>query len=273
MGLFSGIGSIIGGIFGATQQRRAYNSAINDLRQFQQEQALPQAWRMQGRSDQLTALGRDILTSGDTPFRLSAEAQAMRRNLMSTTGGLSPAAQIAFEDMNRLLKEDAVSTGNLRSGAFAFGQAELGRRVVADELLRQTQLLDLFGRQDLSLNQLGLDAGLGLLQAGGHFGSLSNQALGLAGNITTNIADATIQRGTVNAAQLYGAGAAIGGVVDLGLLAYGGYSGGGLGGLTTALTGEMVRTSPWQHSGGELSGLPTAFIGAEMRTSPWQRVS
>lgn len=245
MGLFSGIGGLIGGIFGATQQRRAYNSAINDLRNFQQNQALPQAARMQGRSDQLTALGRDMLTGGETPFQLSSQAQQMRQNLMASNGGLSAAAQIAFEDMNRLLKEDAVSTGNLRSGAFAFGQAELGRRVIADELLRQTQLLDLFGRQDLVLNQLGLHSGLGLLQAGGYFGSLSNQALGFAGNLTTNIAEATIQRGAVNAAQLYGAGAGIGGVVDAGLSAASGFLGlpsgpGGFTGLLTGLTGAGV---------------------------------
>jgi len=241
MGLFSGIGSIIGGIFGATQQRRAYNSAINDLRNFQQQQALPQAWRMQGRSDQLTALGRDILTSGDTPFQLSAEAQAMRRNLMASTGGLSAASQIAFEDLNRLLKEDAVSTGNLRSGAFAFGQAELGRRVLADEMTRQQQLLDLFGRQDLSLEQLGLNAGMSLLEGGVNFGQISNQALGFAGNITTNLAGATIGRGAVNAAQLYNAGAGLGGVIDMGALAYGGYSGGGgLSGAINALSGRAV---------------------------------
>lgn len=235
MGLFSGIGGIIGGIFGATQQRRAYNSAINDLRNFQQNQALPQAWRMQGRSDQLTSLGRDILTSGDSPFQLSDQTQQMRRNLMASNGGLSAASQIAFEDLNRLLKEDAVSTGNLRSGAFAFGQAELGRRVVADELNRQAGLLDLFGRQDLDLQKLGLEAGLALLGGGVNFGQMSNQALGFAGGLTTDIAGATIERGRVNAAQLYGAGGGIGSVLDLGALAYGGYSGGGLSGMITAL--------------------------------------
>lgn len=236
MGLFSGIGGIIGGIFGATQQRRAYNSAINDLRQFQQEQALPQAWRMRGWSDQLTALGRDILTSGDSPFQLSAETQQMRRNLMSSTGGLSSASMLAFEDLNRLLKEDAVSTGNLRSGAFAFGQAELGRRVLADEINRQAGLLELFGQQDLDLRKLGLQSGLALLEGGVNFGQISNQALGFAGGITTDIAGATIGRGHVNAAQLYGAGGGIGSVLDLGALAYGGYSGGGgLSGMITAL--------------------------------------
>lgn len=235
MGLFSGIGSIIGGIFGATQQRRAYNSAINDLRNFQQNQALPQAWRMQGRSDQLTSLGRDMLTGGETPFQLSAQTQQMRDRLMSSFGGLSSASQIAFEDLNRLLKEDAVSTGNLRSGAFGFAQAELGRRVLADELGRQQQLLSLFGQQDIALNQLGFNAGSTLLGAGQHFGSLSNQALGFAGNITTNIADATIQRGGVDAARLYGAGAGLGGVIDLGATATGGFMSGGLSGMMTAL--------------------------------------
>lgn len=241
MGLFSGIGGIIGSVFGATQQRRAFNSAINDLRQFQQEQALPQAWRMRGWSDQLTTMGRDILTGGETPFRLSDQTQQMRRNLMASNGGLSAAAQIAFEDMNRLLKEDAVSTGNLRSGAFAFGQAELGRRVLADELTRQTGLLELFGQQDLDLGRVNLQTGLGFLQGGVNYGQLSNQALGFAGGLTTDIAGATIERGRVNSAQLYGAGAGIGGVVDLGLLAAGGYAGGG--GFTGALQALSGRAA------------------------------
>lgn len=235
MGLFSGIGGIIGSVFGATQQRRAFNSAINDLRQFQQEQALPQAWRMRGWSDQLTTMGRDILTNGESPFKLSSDTQALRRSLMSTAGGLSPAAMLAFEDLNRLLKEDAVSTGNLRSGAFAFGQAELGRRVLADEMLRQQQLLQVFGQQDVQLSQLGLNAGLGLLEGGVNFGQISNQALGFAGNITTNIADATIGRGAVNAAQLSGAGAGIGGVVDMASTALSGYLSGAPGGFQGAL--------------------------------------
>lgn len=244
MGLFSGIGGIIGSVFGATQQRRAFNSAINDLRQFQQEQALPQAWRMRGWSDQLTTIGRDILTNGESPFKLSSDTQALRRSLMSTTGGLSPAAMLAFEDLNRLLKEDAVSTGNLRSGAFAFGQAELGRRVLADELTRQTGLLELFGQQDLDLGRVNLQTGLGLLQGGVNYGQISNQALGFAGGLTTNIANATIGRGEVSGAQLYGAGAGIGGVVDLGAIAAGGYYGtpGGFQGALQSLSSAASFT-------------------------------
>ncbi|MGL5936130.1 MAG: hypothetical protein ACRCZI_10985 [Cetobacterium sp.] len=240
MGLFSGIGGILGGVFGATQQRRAFNSAINDLRNFQQTTLNPAFGNLQNQANTMVDQGLSVLSDGRSHYQLSPEVQAMRQRLtQSTNDGLSPAARIAFEDMNRLMKEDAVSTGNLRSGAFAFGQAELGRRVIADDLTRQQQLLDLFGRQDLSLNEMDLRTGLGLLQSGGTFAGLGNQVLQLSQANTSNIANATIGRGAVNAAQLTGIGAATGGVLDLGAMAYGGAigAGGGPGGLAGAIGG------------------------------------
>ncbi|GKS58170.1 hypothetical protein YTPLAS18_16970 [Nitrospira sp.] len=126
MGLFSGIGGLIGGVFGATQQKRAFNSAIENLRNFQQNTLLPEAGKYSAFSGDMVARGLNTIGGGTLSYNYSPEVQGMRDRLIaSTQGGLSPAAQIALEDANKFLKEDAVSTGNLRSGAFGYAQAEL----------------------------------------------------------------------------------------------------------------------------------------------------
>ena len=152
------LASSIGGIFGATQQRRAAQEA----------QRVINAARAEGRARS------QVYESEFSPFvsmsksyleesaKGIAESRGYLSRILSETDaldvgeGLSGADRIAYEDAAKLLNEQMVSTGNLRSGAAAFGQSQLLRRVVADanerRFSRQTAKLQLMfgGQQALS---------------------------------------------------------------------------------------------------------------------------
>lgn len=119
------------GIFGAAQEARAAREANRILNQAREE-ATKQAHDM-------TAMFTPFVERGaryfdETEKRINAAQQTLQEQAgqIEVGQGLTAADEIAYKDAARLLNENMVGTGNLRSGAAAYGQSELLRRVVAD---------------------------------------------------------------------------------------------------------------------------------------------
>lgn len=160
------------GIFGAVQEKRAANEALRILRDAREI--------AKRRSDELAAQFRPFVEKGEAYLTQAGEmvdaSQAYLQEqgaLMETGKGLNAADEIAYKDAARLLNEQMVGTGNLRSGAAAFGQTELLRRVVADANQRN------FDRQAMKLQLLYGGMAQGANQIG-QLGSVSSN-IGLQG--------------------------------------------------------------------------------------------
>lgn len=147
MGLFSSIA----GIFGATQEKRAAGEAVRIINEARAAGT--------ARSNELNAEFTPFVTASRAALEDAGATSGLLQNIIAQTQdldvgeGLSGADRIAYEDAAKLLNEQMVSTGNLRSGASAFGQAQLLRRVVADANQRRfdrqvTKLGLLFGGQN-----------------------------------------------------------------------------------------------------------------------------
>ena len=177
MGLFSSIA----GIFGAVQERSANEEA--------ERMAAEAAAKAQARSDELHATAKTFLDAGTSGIGLMQKYLTKTEGLDTGTG-LSGADRIAYEDASKLLNENMVSTGNLRSGAAAYGQAQLLSRVVAGADARR------FGNevQKLQLLFSGSDA---MTRVGSSVGvSLEHTASGLQGQAgQLNLAAANFEVG------------------------------------------------------------------------------
>lgn len=156
------------GIFGAVQEKRAANESLRILRNAQEVS--------KRRSDELAAQFRPFVEKGEAYLTQAGEMVDASQTylqeqaaLMETGKGLSAADEIAYKDAARLLNEQMVGTGNLRSGAAAFGQTELLRRVVADANQRN------FDRQAMKLQLI--------------YGGMAQGAnqIGQLGNVSSNI--------------------------------------------------------------------------------------
>jgi len=248
VGLFSGIADI----FGSVQQKRAAEEA---QRMF--KQTADKAFR---RSDEEYAMFSPLVSQAQAGMR---DSQGMLEKIMAQTQGmqtgpgLSDADKIAYQDAAKLLNEQMVGTGNLRSGAAAFGQSELLRRVVADANQRQfgrqvAQLQLLFGGQ----NQAAQHA-LGLGQIGTSGMSLSNQLFNTGTSMVQGQAGMEMTKGQTIAQQI----GAFGGIADAGVNMGAGYAMGGAGG---AMMGgqNMAQLGMMQQLFGGGKSVPTSKSSA-----------
>lgn len=199
------------GIFGAVQEKRAAKESIRILK-LAREEAM-------NRSNELSAMFKPFVDksaqymtqAGDRAdiamAYLDAEASGIE-----TGKGLSAADEIAYKDAARLLNEQMVGTGNLRSGAAAFGQTELLRRVVADANQRN------FNRKIAKLQavygSMAHGSGLygNLANVSGQIGlqgqQLSNQLLQNALGFSTQLSGAEIRKGQALSNELVSYGVA-----------------------------------------------------------------
>lgn len=204
LGLFSTVASV----FGSNQEKRAAAEATRIINQA----------RVQGitRSSELNAEFSPFITEsqgylGESAAGIRSSQGFLQRLIAQTedldTGtGLSDADKIAYEDAAKLLNEQMVSTGNLRSGAAAFGQSQLLRRVVADANQRR------FDRQVAKL-QLLYGGQQGMAQGANQFQSLAGTAgqIGLYGKqLSTQILQAAMGLAPAQATAEMAKGAALG---------------------------------------------------------------
>ena len=273
LGLFSGLGSAIGGLFGGSG---GFDEVIGFLR----GEILPEVqtsltgFREAGvEARQAGIETREIagglrergLAAFEAPPQAPDIAAARQRLLGITEGGISPFAQLQFEDLNKLLTEAAVSTGNLRSGAVQIGRAELGRRIAADEFGRALTAFDAIRRGDIGTAQsilnlsLGLsNVSLGLSSLEPQFGQLEVGALDALLGTGRQISGALLGRGALDIARAQALGGAIGAGVDIGLA-----------GVTGGLTGSEAIGQTFNPEAAErlrlqsrpLFSLPTSFTG------------
>ena len=227
LGLFSSIA----GIFGSTQEKRAAAEARRIINEARME-GITQSKRLGLQFDPFVDRSAQFLDEAATGIRGSQDY--LQRIITQTEGlevgaGLSSADKIAYEDAAKLLNEQMVSTGNLRSGAAAFSQAQLLRRVVADanerRFNRETAKLQLlFGGQQAKAagaNQfatLGGTAG----QIGLYGKQLSSQLLQAAMGLAPAEATAELKKGTALSQQIGFAGSAADAAVQSGAKAYAG---------------------------------------------------
>lgn len=205
MATYTGIGAAFGSFFGGSDLEEGFNRAIDELKKFQDvaNKSLG-GFRAKGQ----TAFDRGL--SELSAPTLAPDVAALRQMLVTqVSSGLSPFAQLQFEDLNRELENRSSATGNLRSGAVGLQRAELGRRIVADEFGRGLQVLDTLQRRDVAASQMLLNTSLG-------FGEMENVALRTSGMATEHIAGAMIGRGAVQQQRAVALGEAIGGLADKG---------------------------------------------------------
>lgn len=203
MASFTGLGSMFGSWFGASDLEDRYTDAINELKKFQAtaNQSLA-GFRKKGQR----AFDQAFKELSDPT--LAPDVKQLRSMLISTiSGGLSPYAQLQFEDLNRELEARASATGNLRSGAIGIQRAELGRRVAADEFGRALQTLDVIQRRDLGAASLFGQMALG-------YAGAENQALTSVGNAISGVAGALVGQGTAQYAKSVALGTAAGMATD-----------------------------------------------------------
>ncbi len=212
MGLTSNFpATAIAGIFGAVQEKRAAKEALRLLNQAK-EQAM-------ARSTELSTMFKPFVEQGGRYLTQAGESvDASQRYLMEQAAqmevgqGLTAADEIAYKDAARLLNEQMVGTGNLRSGAAAFGQTELLRRVVADANQRNfdrraAKLRLIYGGMAAGANQL---TNLGSIssQVGLQGQNLSNQILQTALGFSTQAAGMEIRKGQALSNELTSIGVA-----------------------------------------------------------------
>lgn len=168
-GTMIGTAYIVGNMFGSSAKLRAAKAAQQQLAAARAEATL-RSKAYEEEFSPFVRMSKGFLDEAATGVRSSQDY--LQRLIAQTEGldvgeGLSGADRIAYEDAAKLLNEQMVSTGNLRSGAAAFGQAQLLRRVVADASERR------FSRQVGKLQLL--FGGQGAMAAG------ANQFQSLAG--------------------------------------------------------------------------------------------
>lgn len=214
MGLFGGIA----GIFGATQEKRAAQEAAR-IMAVAREDATKEAAKI---SAEYAPFSKTSLDFFDRAGGYATEDRSLIQQLIAETRtadigqGFSEADQIALKDAQRLMNENLVGTGNLRSGVAGFYNTELARRAVADVRQRQigarlNQLSLLFGGASQLQSTTGQTAQFG--QAAGNIGvqgrglaaQLYSSALGLAGGQ----ASAELAKGRALSSQISSAGSAL----------------------------------------------------------------
>lgn len=188
----------IAGIFGAVQEKRAAKEAIRILNEAKTT--------AMNRSNELSAMFKPFVDqSGKYLTQAGQAVDASQQYLMDQAGqievgqGLTAADEIAYKDAARLLSEQMVKTGNLRSGAAAFGQTELLRRVVADANQRNfdrriAKLQTIYGGMAQGASQYG-QIGSVSGQIGLQGQSLANQLLQTALGFSTQLSGAEIRKG------------------------------------------------------------------------------
>lgn len=188
----------IAGIFGAVQEKRAAKEAIRILNEAR-AQAMSRSTELATMFKPFVDQGSQYLTEAGDLVGESQRVLQEQAAMMETGQGLSAADEIAYKDAAKLLNEQMVGTGNLRSGAAAFGQSELLRRVVADASQRNfsrqaTKLQLLYGGMAQGASQYGQ-----LGQAAGQIGlqgqQLSAQMLQNALGFSSQLAGAEIRKG------------------------------------------------------------------------------
>lgn len=252
----------ITGIFGATQEARAAKEAMRILNEGRQL-AFNEAAKYGAEADKFMNDYRAYYTADRAMLeKLYGQAQAIE-----VGDGISGADRIAFEDAQKMMNENLSSTGNLRSGAASFANAELTRRVVADAQERR------FGRE---MNKLQLLFGA-QGQAGQQTAGVGNMGLNVrqlqtnlfqAGlGMTSSLASAEIHKGSALSNQIVSYGKAADEIKDsiregyydmlAGMSTMGG-SGGGGGGMGGMMGGG--------GGGGGMGMLAGMFSDARLKT-------
>lgn len=178
----AGIAAGVGGIFASEQQKRAAAEASRVINQARQ-QGLAASDALMRQYAPFTEMSNVAFANA---MGLAGESQRylMDQGSQIEVGqGLSAADEIAYKDAAKLLNEQMVSTGNLRSGAAAFGQSELLRRVVADANQRN------FDRRVAKLSVMfgGMNQGAQLFgQLGQATGQIGIQGQSIASNLLAN---------------------------------------------------------------------------------------
>lgn len=221
MASFTGLGAMFGSWFGASDLEDRYTDAINQLKQFQATaNSSVVGFKQKG-----TQAFNQAFTELSNPT-MAPDVKQLRQSLISTiSGGLSPYAQLQYSDLNKLLENSAVSTGNLRSGAIGIQRAQLGQRIAADEFSRALQTLDTIQKQDLGQAQL-----FGNMAVG--YAGAENQALSTMGQAVSGVANAMVGQGGAQYAKDVALGSASGASADMFMQMVGNmYTGGGMSGL------------------------------------------
>ena len=220
---FSNIGGLIGSFIGSNDLEDQFDAAIAELQKFRQSSEEARG-RFQAKGDTAFNRGLKELTSPT----LAPDVAALRAMLVTNiTSGLSPFAQLQFEDLNRLLEERQVATGNLRSGSIGTQRAELGRRIAADEFGRALETLETLQTRDLTASQMFLNTALG-------YGNLENQSLATQGATVGSIAKAMVGKGVVQQQAAVAIGAAAGGLFEQASEMVAAYYTGGASGLASS---------------------------------------
>jgi len=215
MGTLTGLGSMFGGFFGASDLEDRFDEAIAQLKEFQRT-AGKSMKGFQEKQGQAFTKGMNELANPT----MAGDVADLRKMLVTTMqSGLSPFAKLYMEDANKFLEGRAITTGNLRSGSIERQRAELGRRVVADEFGRALGAFDALRKGDQTSANMFLDTALG-------FGQLEVGALREVGNATSGVAGALVGKGMVQQQKSQMLGAGIGGLLDF-----------GIGAASTAFTG------------------------------------
>ena len=203
--------SSIMGIFGAVQEKRAAREAVRILNQAREEAT--------ARSGDISRMFQPFLESGKEYLGQSAaQIEKAQQYLQEQAGqietgqGLNAVDEIAYKDAARLLNEQMVGTGNLRSGAAAFGQSELLRRVVADANQRNfnrrvAKIQMVYGGMAQGANQYE-QIGSVSSQVGLQGQQLSTQLLSQALGFAPHQAQAAIRKGQAVANELISYGVA-----------------------------------------------------------------
>lgn len=239
VGLPVALFNVAAGLFGSSAEKRAAAEARAILNRARLEGIA----RSQAYEEEFTPF---VSMSREALGEAGSYGGLLQNIIMQTQGievgeGLSSADKIAYEDAAKLLNEQMVSTGNLRSGAAAFGQAQLLRRVVADASERRfnrqvAKLGLLFGGQNQAVSQA-----MARAQTAGQIGlygkQLSSGLLQAAMGLAPAAASAKIQEGKAESAMW-------------------GFAGQGAGALTTAL-GNFGNTTTTPIDVGAKYGVET----------------
>lgn len=216
----------ISGLFKSSAQLRAQKEALRVINEARQE-GITQSKALTEQFKPFFTESRGALDEARTFDVTSASFDPLLKRLLGVaeqgaTEGLTEADRIAFEDARKLMNENLVATGNLRSGAAAFFNTELTRRVLADSVTRRQNYLQLA----LGGQQQGSAQRLNLLQSVLNRGQIAG-SIGLGGQqLATNLLTASMGLAPAAASAAAGVGAARGGAFDA-------ISGGASAGLST----------------------------------------
>jgi hypothetical protein len=213
----------IAGIFGATQEARAAKEAMRILNESRQE-ARVYADRLEGLYTPLVKGGQ----AGVDQARSLLTDYLSQTQALDVGNGLTGADERSYKDASRLLNENMVATGNLRSGAAAYSQSELMSRVVANAQDRSfnrniAKLNILFGGAS-AIGQQGLQESQVGTYGMGQVTNMRNSILGFG----TNIANAELRKGGALSNQITSVGAATDEVAHTVIDAFKAYATGGM---------------------------------------------